>query len=135
MNDRTATLSAQRLEAGHPARLWYAVAGAPVAWAAQSGIGWFVTGRACADGDASGATRAVLLAVGGAALLAGLYAVVIGRSAWRRTHGSEDVLRSEGRSVVEYVLAAGVLVSSVFILAIIWTMLPAVMVDVCQGVR
>ena len=45
------------------------------------------------------------------------------------------MLHAEGRGLIDYVAAAGFLVSSVFVLAIVWTALPAVMVDVCQGIR
>lgn len=135
MKERTLAPSAERLESGHPARLWYAVGGAPAAWVLQSSIAWFITGRACADGSASGTTRVLLLGVGLAALAAGGYAVLIALNAWRADTHSEDVLHAEGRGLIEYVAAAGFLVSSVFVLAIVWTALPAVMVDVCQGIR
>jgi len=135
MNEKPVALSAERLEAGQPVRLWYAVAGAPAAWILQSSLGWLITGRACADGQASAATRGLLLILGLTALAAGLYGALVGIAAWRRAHTGEDVLRTEGRTVVEYVVAAGVFVSAVFTLAIIWTTLPALMVDVCQGIR
>lgn len=132
---------ATRLESGRPVRVWYGIAAGPGAWVLLGTLDWFITGRACVDGDPSwgalsaGGVRALLAGVGVLALAATLVALAGSARAWRELSGPTSLTTAYGYGVAEYLAIAGVVISGVFLLAIVWTALPAVMVDICQGAR
>jgi hypothetical protein len=142
MAESTVPTPAARLESGKPMRVWYGVAGAPTAWVLLSSIDWWITGRACASNGAAwgplsaGAVRALLLALAAAAMAAGALALWTSLRTWREFNGHPgDPTRAYGYGIGEYLSIVGFFMSVVFLIAIFWTALPAVMVDICQGVR
>jgi len=142
MAETTVPTPAARLEAGKPVRVWYGVAAAPTAWVLLSAIDWWITGRACADGNAgwgalsAGAVRFLLIALAAAGMAAGGLALAASLQAWRQTGAhAGDPTHAYGLGIGEYLAIAGFFISIVFLIAMFWTALPAVMVDVCQGAR
>jgi hypothetical protein len=107
----------------------------------QASFHWLIASRACDDGSpglgvlSEGMVRAVLLGLAGGALAAAGVGLTWSLRAWRSSTSEPSLTSVEGRGVDEYISFAGVLISSVFLLAIVWTGLAAVMVDVCEGAR
>jgi hypothetical protein len=142
MAERTVPIPAARLESGKPVRVWYGVAAAPTAWVLLSSVDWWITGRACADGTpgwgalSGGAVRLVLILLAAVGMAAGGLALAASLQAWRDTSvHAGDPRHAHGMGIGEYLAIVGFFMSVVFLIAMFWTALPAVMVDVCQGVR
>jgi hypothetical protein len=142
MAEHVVPTPAARLESGKPARVWYGVAAAPTAWVLLSSIDWWITGRACADGAAGwgplspGAVRFLLIVLAAIAMGAGGLALASSLQAWRETSASAaDPRQAYGYGIGEYLAIVGFFMSAIFLVAMVWTALPALMVDVCQGVR
>lgn len=127
------------------AGLWFGLFGAPLAWSIQLLAGYALSAHTCFPEDQlrpATATRPMeqtllLIAVGGlaVALAAGLTAW----SNWRRTRSetdgdSGDLLESgEGRT--RFMALAGMLLSGVFALALLFSALPPFLVPACGGPR
>jgi hypothetical protein len=144
MADPSITVFDSQLESGKPARIWYGLLAPPLAWMIQSSIAWFIVGRTCADFDpswgvlAAGGVRVLLGAIGVAAFIAAALALFGSLGAWREaSRPGEDVsvTDAEGRRVPEYLSILGVLMSALFLLAIVWTTIPAVWLPMCEGMR
>ena len=139
MTEHVVPPPAARLEAGKPLRVWYGVLAGPTAWVLLGSLGWFVTGRACADGTPSwgslsaGGVRVLLTGLALAALAAGALALVWSLRAWRELAARPSLTHAYGTGVAEYIAFAGVVISGAFLLAIVWSGLPAFMVSVCVG--
>lgn len=134
--ERTAHLEARRR-----VRLWYDIVGAPVVWALQAALLWFVESRACADGTrawgplGAGGVNAVFGVVTALAFAAAAYAFAGSWRAWQATDAAPQLTAVDGHGVHEYLAVAGVLISGVFLLAILWTGLPIVLVSACETWR
>jgi hypothetical protein len=134
-------LRAARLEAGEPLRVWYGVVAGPTAWLVQASVYWLVSGRACADGTlawgplAPSAVRVLLIVIAAAALAAGWLALATSARIWRAISERASLSEAEGYGVAEYVALAGVLLSGVFLLAMVGTTLPVFIVDLCEVAR
>jgi hypothetical protein len=82
------------------------------------------------------AVRLLLIALAAAAMAAGGLALAHSLQAWRETSAeAADPRRAYGYGISEYLAIAGFFMGIVFLIAMFWTALPALMVDVCQGVR
>ena len=139
--ERLVPIPAERLESGKPLRVWYGILAAPTAWVALSGLNWWIESRACADGTSgwgplsSVGVRALLLGTGAAAIVAGALGLAGSRRAWKDLSPRPAITDAYAYGVAEYLAIAGVLISAVFLLAMVWTALTAVMVEVCEGGR
>jgi hypothetical protein len=139
--ERIVPTPAARLESGKPLRVWYGVLAAPMAWVLLSSLAWWIGARACADGNASwgplspAGVRGLLLGTAAAAMIGGVAGLTGSRRAWRTLSPRHKLNEAYAYGTAEYLATAGVFISAVFLLAIFWTALPAVMVDVCQGTR
>ncbi len=114
---------------------WFALFGAPAAWALQGVIVWLVEARACHSTLASGdALPAGVRASGiGLAIVAGAVAVaalLTGVDGARHGRGLLDV-----RTRPDFLAVAGVLVSAAFLIAILLTGYASAMLDLCRGMR
>ena len=124
-----------------PARLWFAVLGAPVAWGAQGLIGWIVALGACGhQGDASppwlspDGLRGVEILISAVALVIAASALVIGIGAWRQS-GNRIGAPVHAPAPYDFLASIAVLGSMVFLLGIVWATLPIFMLSVCEAVR
>ena len=133
--ERTVDAPAVRLESGTPLRVWYGVAAAPFAWVTQASLLWWLASRACAGHQASGAARILLASVSAVAFAAGSAALAVSMREWRGMRPERPLNRATAAGTAEYLVMAGILISVVFVLAIAWTTLPALVFDVCEGTR
>ncbi|MFC4313702.1 hypothetical protein ACFPN2_31805 [Steroidobacter flavus] len=118
-----------------PARsIWFAILGAPLAWAAQGLIGWFVSARACAGDLDSGGARVAELVISIVALIVALAGVGIGLRAWRHSADSSiAAIRAEVRQ--DFLAAVALIVSVSFSLGIVWAALSAFLLPMCERMR
>jgi len=122
--------------------IWYGIFAAPVAFGIQELLNWLISSGACPSGnpaDIGGmplftGTRAILWAVGAAALVIAAVALLIGIGAWRRSQ-DPSFLSIRGRLRSDYLAAAAMLVSAVFLIAILWQTVGIFVLPECGLVR
>lgn len=118
---------------------WFSIAGAPAAWFAQGLLGWLVASQSCAQPDRAAilspaAVRAVEIAIAVIALSIALLALRSGIAAWR--HAGDAHLRAvHAQDRPTFLAAAGIIVSVVFVVGIVWAGLSAALLPVCEAVR
>ncbi len=127
------------VSAVHPAdvpewRLWAGVLLAPAAWIAQGSLGWYFGYEAC-GGLTIPVARTVLTILSLIALSVAMAGGLIAWSSWGRVVPERHPGDIKGSDRVEYMAAGGVLVSSVFAIAIVWGGLTAAFVNACGGMR
>ena len=124
------------------ARIWYGIFAAPVAFGLQEILDWLVSSGACPSGapsDVGGIplftnTRAILWGIGAGALIAAIAALWIGVTAWRRSH-DPSFLSIKAHQRTDYLAAAAMLVSAVFLLAILWQTVALFVLPKCEMMR
>jgi hypothetical protein len=112
----------------------FALLAAPAAWAVQGLLGWFFGERTCAQ-LAPSAVRWIVLLVSVVALLVAVAGISRGLTAWRRHAGAHGLAATDARDPVEFLAVGGVLVSSVFAIAIVWAGLSAAFLSDCGRMR
>ena len=122
--------------------IWYGIFAAPVAFGIQELLNWLISSGACPSGnpaDIGGiplftGTRAILWGIGAGALVIAGVALWIGIGAWLR---SEDpsFLSIRARLRPDYLAAAAMLVSAVFLIAILWQTVGVFVLPECGLVR
>lgn len=115
-------------------RLWAGVLLAPAAWIAQGSLGWYFGYQAC-DGLTVSGTRAALTVLSLLTLAVALAGWWIAWTSWGATSRERHVLDVKAWDRVEYMAAGGVLVSSIFAVAIVWGSLSAAFLSRCGGMR
>lgn len=121
-------------------RLWLALVCAPLAWALQGLLGWYVSGSACADRDASwgslggGGVRAVEIGISAIALAIALACFLTGLRAFQAS-ADRAVTAIHARARADFLAAAALLISAVFALGIVWAALPSFILPVCERMR
>ena len=123
-------------------RVWYGIAGAPVAFAIVELLGWLVSGATCPGGRAAergglpmlSNAYPILYAVFGAMLLVSLGAFFVGLSEWRRSRDA-GVTSIEGRLRPDFLAAAAMLVSAIFALGVLWMCIPLFWLPQCEVMR
>lgn len=113
-----------------PRRLWFGLLAGPGAWAVQHFLGWFFGARICA-GMSIAAVRTVLGGIGIAALVCAAAGLMVGMQNLQAVRAGERP--QEGR--VEFMSLGGVLVSTAFVVGIVWAGLNAIFINVCGGMR
>jgi hypothetical protein len=120
----------------HPSRrsLWLAIVAAPLAWAAQEWVVWYVASAPCEpysrlhalDGRASW----IYVAVHVLALAVAALALAVGIRGWRREH------TMDGDAPVEAFLATvAIVISAIGLAALIWGSLGTFLLHPCVVVR
>jgi hypothetical protein len=66
---------------------------------------------------------------------AGAYGLAGSMRAWKALSPRPAITEAYAYGVAEYLAIAGVVISAVFLLAMAWTALAGVLVDVCEGAR
>lgn len=124
------------------ARIWYGIFAAPVAFGLQEMLDWLISSGACPSGapaDVGGLplftnTRAILWAIGAGAFIAALAALWVGIDAWRQSRDPSFLsIRAHRRT--DYLAAAAMLVSAVFLLAILWQVVAVFVLPKCEMMR
>lgn len=124
------------------AAIWYGIFAAPVAFGIQEMLNWLISSGACPSGNPTSIggvalftnIRAILCVVGGAALVSAAVALGIGIAAWRHSQ-DPSFLSIQGRQRADYLAAAAMLVSAVFIIAILWQMVGLLLLPQCEIMR
>lgn len=138
--DLNEDISHQPIPPPPPARIWFAILGAPLAWMAASSIGWFLEGRSCVNPDRGFwfmgpvGVRALELVIMGAGLLVTFAAIAIGASA---LYGSRDRAgwSIQGKRRAEFLAGVALLMGSVFTVAMVYAGLPPIMLGMCEKFR
>lgn len=108
---------------------WYGLLVPPTAWALQEWLGWYVGQRSCSSLEPP-SVRGILIGISVAALIAALIGVGRGWRAWNG--GAAD---SDHRDRVDFMAFGGLLVSSIFAIAIVWGGLSAALLSGCGWIR
>jgi len=123
------------------ALLWFGIFGAPAAWAVQTIVGYSIVAHYCfPDGlpvrtPAFGGTRAVSGLVVAVALVIAVLALFTAVRIWKatrlghRAENHEQLETGEGR--IRFMAFAGVLLSTVFLFAVLMNAVPLVTSAVC----
>lgn len=122
--------------------IWYGIFAAPVAFGFQEMLNWLISSGACPSGNPSGIggipifphTRPILWGIGAAALVVAAVALWIGIGAWRQSH-DPSFLSIRARLRSDYLAAAAMLVSAVFLIAILWQTVGVFVLPECGFVR
>jgi hypothetical protein len=124
-------------------RLMFGIFGAPAAWALQTIVNYGVVSHFCYPGDAPvrsptfGGVRGVAVLVSAAALLVVLLALVTAYRSWSATrhghHQEHHELLEIGEGRARFMAFAGVLLSAVFLFAVLMNALPLITNTVCGG--
>lgn len=122
--------------------LWYGIFAAPVAFGIQEILNWLISSGACPSGnpaDVGGVplftnSRAILWAIGCGAFVAAALALWIGVSAWLKSR-DPSFLSIRARTRPDYQAAAAMLVSAVFLIAILWQTVGIFVLPECGYVR
>jgi hypothetical protein len=123
-----------------PSLLWFGVLGAPFAWALQGLLGWFVAAGGCGHANPSvrwlsdAGVRGAEMVISLIALLIALGALGVGIRAWRAS-ADRSLLAVHARARPDFVAAAALLISAVFVLAIVWAGLADFILPACENVR
>lgn len=124
------------------ASIWYGIFAAPVAFGIQEILNWLISSGACPSGNPANIggiplftdTRAILWGVGFGAFVAAAVALWIGIDAWRDSH-DPSFLSIRARLRSDYQAAAAMLVSAVFLIAILWQTVGIFVLPQCGYVR
>lgn len=125
----------------HPS-IWYGIFAAPVAFGIQELLNWLISSGACPAGnpaDIGGIplftdTRAILWGIGAGAFVIAAVALSIGICAWRKSH-DPSFLAIRARLRSDYQAAAAMLVSAVFLIAILWQTVGIFVLPQCEIMR
>lgn len=124
------------------ARIWYGIFAAPVAFGIQEVLSWLISSGACPSGNPAGISgsplftnpRTLLWGIAAGALVAAVVALWIGISAWRQSQDPSFLsIRAQGRP--DYMAAAAMLVSAVFLIAILWQTVGVFVLSDCGIMR
>ena len=120
------------------ARVWFGLAAGAAAWVLQGVLGTAIASRTCDAAEAHmsvpGMLRMGLLVLSALAFVLAVSAALTAFARWRHLARS-SWLQAEGYDGPEFLSFAGVLVSSVFALEILWAALPAFFVGGCGAGR
>ena len=140
MATSTSSLPQQEAPPVANARLWAGVLLAPAAWSVAELVGYFLVARACDRGPAAGAARAgvtqdIVAVVLGIIAVAGLVIAIanlrsVGDVGDREMPGVPTV-----RGRARFMALAGVVMSSLFVLGIVFFALPPLFVNWCNQAR
>lgn len=122
--------------------IWYGIFAAPVAFGIQELLNWLISSGACPSGnpaDIGGLplftdTRAILWGIGAGAFVLAAAALWVGIGAWRRSR-DPAFLSIRARLRTDYQAAAAMLVSAVFLIAILWQTVGIFVLPPCGIVR
>ncbi len=120
-----------------PGWLWFGIVAAPVAWAVQGLFGWYFAGAGCANASMGGGgslqIASTLISI--AAAIVAVIGIVEGWRNWGRSGEPTRLEAAEGRTRTQYVAAAGALISSIFLVGIVWAGIGADIVNACGSAR
>jgi hypothetical protein len=122
-------------------RLWVAIVASTLAFALTGALGWLIAGVACRDGSrdlgplSPTGVRLLIGMIAAAGLFVTAYGASLGFREWRSRAPDGELQDVAGSDRQKFLALSALLVSSVFLLGIVWEGLPAVLVDVCEAIR
>lgn len=124
------------------ASIWYGIFAAPVAFGIQEILSWLVSSGACPSGNPTpiggtalfANTRAILWGIAAGALVVAAVGLWIGIAAWRQSQ-DPSFLSIRARRRADYLAAAAMLVSAVFLIAILWQTVGVFVLPACEIMR
>jgi len=121
-------------------RLWYTTTAAGIAWIVQGLSGFVIADAACEHGIiiwsiGAGGVIAILIAIGVIGLCIAISGGWIGYRTWRDLSRARELIHAEGRGRGEFMALAGVFISTIFAIGIIWATLIPIIVGPCLVVR
>jgi hypothetical protein len=125
-----------------PLSIWYGIFAAPVAFGIQEMLDWLISSGACPSGnpeDIGGVplfsnVRPMLWGIGAMAFIIAAVALWIGIGAWRQSH-DPSFLSIRARLRTDYQAVGAMLVSAVFLIAILWQTIGVFVLPECGIVR
>jgi hypothetical protein len=122
--------------------LWFGIFGAPAAWALQLIADYSLVAHYCYPSDAPvhapafGALRGVGLAVSAIVIVVVLLALATAFRSWRETRHGHDAehhqLAEVGEGRARFMALAGILLSFVFLFAVLMNALPLITSSLCM---
>jgi hypothetical protein len=124
------------------ASIWYGIFAGPVAFGIQEMLSWLISSGACPSGNPTSIggralfthTKPILGSIAAAALALTAVALWIGIAAWRQSQ-DPSFLSIRGRRRPDYLAAAAMLLSAVFLIAILWQTAGVFVLPACEIVR
>ena len=123
--------------------LWFGIFGAPAAWALQTIVDYALVSHFCFPGDMPrrastfGALRATGIAVSVLVVVVTLLALAAAVRSWRATRHGHDAEHHEllevGEGRARFMAFAGVLLSAVFLFAVLMNALPLITNAMCMA--
>jgi hypothetical protein len=120
-------------------RLWFGLVAGPAAWALHEMLSYAVAGQACTDGVArlgplgEGGVRALLVVIAVGAVAAALAGMMVSWRNLRALRSAPETSPSRGR--MHLMALAGVLVSVMALVGLLYAGLPTLLVDLCVRTR
>ncbi len=120
-----------------PGWLWFGWIAAPIAWAVQGLFGWYFGGADCLSGSMAGGggLKVAETLIGIGAAIVAIVAIVHGYRDWQSSGEPTRLEAANGRTPMQYLAAGGALISSIFLIAIIWAGVGGVIVNACGSAR
>lgn len=121
--------------------LWFGFGAAPIAWAIQGLVGVMVSAQFCPANTPGWAimgetgVRIVLGIITLCLLAVAISAGVTSFRNWRLLAGHRELVHAEGINREAFMSLGGVLISTVFTVALLWAGIPIVMLSVCERGR
>lgn len=119
-----------------PRRMWFALFGAPIAWAMQGLMVWYDEAHACSSSSAGSdaGIRAMELGVTTTVGVVAVVALLFAVERWRESRDPRFTSTRVGKRP-DFLAAAAMFVSSAFLISILVTGFAGVMLNLCQVVR
>jgi hypothetical protein len=133
--------SLDHLHAPTSRRLWAGLLLAPLAWAANGSLGWYISARTCTDGTTTwgflsgGGVHVLVGLLGAAAFIVSVSGAAIAARSWRQLSADRHVSSVQALDSSEYMAVSGLLVSWIFAAGTVLFTLPALMVGLCVFAR
>lgn len=111
--------------------LWFPLWAPPAAWAIQEWLGWYFGQRVC-NPMAASSVRWIVLSISIALLIVTVLGIRTSVSGLRAPHRA---IHAAHRDRVDFMAFGGLLVSSIFAIAIVWAALAPVFLGNCGWMR
>jgi len=122
-------------------RLWYGFTVAAFAWLLEGAIGVIVSAQFCpanAPGWGIVGQNSVRLALGVVTIVLLILAIsgaIVSFRNWQTLSGNSEFVHAEGRTRDAFMSIGGIIISSVFIVGILWSGIPLIMLEQCMRAR